>query len=388
MVRMRSSDLNLRHLAAVAAVRSAGSISGAARLVHLTQPAITQALTKLERQLDVPLFVRRPDGMAATSAGSALATRIEAALRLIGSRRATMAQVRAFLALAEHGTYAAAGRALGLAEASLHRAVADLSVALGATLFERRGRGVVLSERGRKAARGLGLAMVEIEAALADIAALRGDEAGRIVVGAMPLARARLLPSAIIGFHAAHPKADITIVEGTHAGMVDLLRTGRIDLMIGAVRADLPSDLAATPLFEDVPVIVGRRGHPLGRHGSPLLAGDLLAYPWLVAGDGTPLRALWRRMFERLDAVPPHVSIECGSVITVRQLLIAGDHLALVSADQVRAEIDAGWLELFGPAPGDLARTIGVTTRSDWRPTARQAQFLQHLTTAAQQIHS
>jgi len=374
---MDADQLNIRHLAAVAAVVRSGSISAAARAVNLTQPAITQGIAKLERQLAMPLFDRRPDGMAATPAATVLAGRVEEALRLIGSRNVTAAQIRAFVALARSGSYAGAAIETGHAEASLHRAVGDLSLVLGARLVERRGRGVMLSRRGAAVARGFRLALSELRSALAELAGLRGADVGRIAIGAMPLSRARLLPDAIARFHAAHPDVDLAIAEGSHIELVGPLRDGEIDLMIGALRdPSAGDDLTQTPLFDDRPVIIGRAGHPLGRQSSVLTPADLVRFPWVVSARGTPLRALWGRMFEAVGIAPPRVPIECGSVLTVRQMLIGSDFLTLLSTDQVALELEAGWLMRVGDAPGDVNRTIGVTTRADWRPTPMQARFL------------
>src|SRR5687768_9383904 len=118
--------MNIRHLRAVAAVVDSGSVTEASRRVNLSQPAVTQGIAKLEAQIGLPLFERVPAGMVATPAGAILAKRAGAALRLIASSRVTSTQMRAFLALARTGSYAAAAIRTGLSEASLHRAVADL----------------------------------------------------------------------------------------------------------------------------------------------------------------------------------------------------------------------------------------------------------------------
>lgn len=376
---MEIRDFNLRHLAAVTAVRALGTVSGAARTVHLTQPAITQGIAKLERALGMPLFLRRPDGMEPTEACSLLAARAEVALRLIASRRTSMTQIRAFLAFASGGTYASAAAATGLSEASLHRAVSDLSAAYGGTLLDRRGRRLILTRKGQAIARSLRLAVVELEAALVDIAALAGREIGRITIGAMPLARARLLPDVIARFHAEHPGTDLAVIEGSHAELVDPLRDGRVDIVVGALRQESAAEFVTEPLFRDIPLIVGRAGHPLKNLSGAIDGKRLLSYPWIVPGKSTPLRTLWRRMFEQLGEKAPHVAIECGSGLMIRQILIASDHLTLLSADQISVELEAGWLRSFGPAPGDLGRTIGATIRADWRPTVRQQRFFQLL---------
>lgn len=372
---MAPDQFNIRHLAAMAAVVDQGSVSLAARTVHLTQPAVTQGIAKLEGQLGLPLFERQPGGMVPTQAALALAPRVHAALRLIGSSRVTAAQIRAFVALARAGSYPAAAAEAGVAEPSLHRAVGDLALSMGYRLVERRGRGLVLTRQGAALARRLRLALAELRSGLEDIADIGGQESGRIVVGAMPLSRARLLPAAIASFRADFPMVDISVHEGSHAELVGPLRDGEVDMMIGALRdPSIGQDLMQRPLFEDRPIIIGRAGHVLA--GMNWTADDLRRFPWILPPEGAPLRQLWRRMFDALGGDLPAVPIECGSVMTIRQLLLGGDYLTLLSVDQLALELDVGMVVAIGPAPGSVSRTIGITTRADWRPTRLQRGFM------------
>ena len=321
---------NIRHYAALAATVRHGSLSKAARAVNLSQPALTQAITGLESSLGVTLFDRGPQGMSPTPPALLLADRAEAAIAQVGSPRVTGTQVRAFLSVVRAGSYAAAAEATGLSPASLHRAVADLSVALGQRLIERRGRSLILTPAGERRARGFGLAMAELRAGLAEVAALQGKAGGRIVLGAMPLSRARWLPETIARFTARHPGIDLAVIEGSHAELAGPLRDGEIDLLLGALRADaMVDDMVQETVFEDRPVLVMRAGHPL------LEASDvseaMFAYPWLLPGRETPLRRYWEDMVRTLGREPPHVGIECGSVIMIRQLLLSGDALSLRS---------------------------------------------------------
>lgn len=384
---MDSHDLNLRHLRAVIAIVEGGTISAAVRAVNLTQPAITQAVAKLEVQIGLPLFDRQASGMAPTAAARILAARAAAALRLIGNRHATAAQLRAFLALARSGSYVGAAIATGLSEASLHRAVRDLSLAIGQRLVERRGKGVGLTARGMVIARNLHLATAELRAALEELSGLREREVGRLVVGAMPLSRARLLPRAVVAFRAVNPHVEIVIVEGSHSDLVNPLRDGEIDMMLGALRPPkVTDDLVQRPLFTDRPVILGRAGHPLAQAAGEIGLARMADYPWVISAPGTPLHAQWQTMFEHAGIAAPRVGIACGSVMMARQMLIESDFLTLLSPDQVSVEIEAGWLVRIADAPQDISRTIGVITRADWRPTPLQARFLAELEKATEEI--
>ncbi|MFH0299268.1 LysR family transcriptional regulator [Bradyrhizobium sp. 31Argb] len=78
-----SRDLTLRQLRALTAVHAAGSITGAANRLNLTQPAVTLQLRNLQELAGLPLIQRTVEGMALTDAGRtvlALVERIESAL--------------------------------------------------------------------------------------------------------------------------------------------------------------------------------------------------------------------------------------------------------------------------------------------------------------------
>ena len=381
---MEITQLNLRHLRAMAAIARLGSMTAAAQAISITQPAITQAIAKLESQLDHQLFERRPDGMTKLPAATIFAPRVEAALEHIGSRRVTMASLRAMIALADAGSYVEASAATGLAEPSLHRAVRDLSLALKRTLVERRGKGIALTEQGQRTARGFRLARAELESGLSELAALSGRETGRITIGAMPLCRARLLPTAVAAFHQKHPESETVIVEGSFRELIEPLRDGQIDVMIGALRPTAPADdVVQSELFVDRLVVLGRRDHPLAEFAGKVSITNLAHYRWITSAPGTPLRILWDQMFASAGVTPPRIPVESSSVIANREILRNSDFLTLLSPDQVAVELEAGWLVKICEAPGNLERTIGTTTRAGWRPTAMQSTFLKTLDESA-----
>lgn len=380
-------DLNLRHLRALPLIARLGSMSAAADQAGLSQPALAQGLAKIEAALEVTLFERRTDGMTVTEAGRALIDRIEPALaHLAAGGRAlvrgnrgfarpdalmTATQLRAFLALADAGSFAEASRITGLSQPALHRAARELEQLGAVPLIERRGRGVTLSVAGRTLARSIRLAAAELSAGIAEV---RPDASlgGRLVIGAMPLSRARLVPSAIARLMAEAPLATMDVVEGSWRELVEPLRDGRIDLMIGALRDTSPAGLEQRPLIEDRLAIVARAGHPLAGEEAPDHAA-LARYPWIVGSAHSPLRAHWEELFGGQEVRAP---IECGSVMTIRGILTESDCLTLLSADQIAMEVATGVLTLIGRPREGLVRTIGVTTRASARPSALAARFI------------
>jgi LysR family transcriptional regulator, regulator for genes of the gallate degradation pathway len=386
-------DLNLRHLHALVLVRLAGGISAAAPLANLSQPALTQAIARLEAQLDVVLFQRQPGGVVATEATELLVPRIERALahvargvrlarraqRLPGNaaveRRVTLGQLRALAAVDSAGSYSLAAARVGVSQPAIYRAVHELAELIEVPLTVRRGKTVQPTPAATRLLRLVRLALAELAAGLDELAALRSKDAGRITLGVMPLARAILLPQVLARFARAHPGAAVNVIEGPYAELLGDLRDGRLDLLIGALRDPLPvRDVVQEGLFDDEPVIVGRSGHPLAAGGVGI--GRLLEFPWVIAATGAPVRARWERMFRAHGLEPPRLRIECGSVLIIRGLLLEDDWLTLMSRDQFLFERRAGMLCEIGGAGPDVRRRIGLTTRADWHPTRLQSAFV------------
>ncbi|MCB2066665.1 MAG: LysR family transcriptional regulator [Erythrobacter sp.] len=379
---MQPQPFNIRQYAAFEATVRRGSVSGAARAINLTQPAITQAIARLEAELDCALFERGPKGMHPTAPAMLLAPRVASALALIGSPRVTGTQVRAFMGVARAGSYAEAAAATGVSSASLHRAIADLSLALGQHLFDRRGRSIALTAAGQRRARSFGLALAELRAGLDEVADWQGKAAGRIAIGAMPLSRARWLPRVLAEFTRTHPGTGIAVIEGSYAELSGPLRDGEIDFMLGAIReADPPDDLHQEACFIDRPQLVMRQGHPL-LDETMRDPARLIDFPWILPGRDTPLRRYWEDMLSQCGISPPRVRVECGSVLTIRELLLAGDSLTLLSPDQLRVELQSGIL-VARPCPVEVRRSIGIIRRKDWHPTRTQAAMLDLLRTLA-----
>ncbi|MGE4409323.1 MAG: LysR family transcriptional regulator [Sphingobium sp.] len=391
-------DLNLRHLRALLAIREHGGITAAADAVSLSQPALTQGLAKLERQFGYTLFERRSGGMVATPMGEIVIERAQAALDHLSAgakglsavfahpeRLMTMTQLRAFVALAEAGSFAAAAQGAGLSQTAVHRAVGDLEQMIGGKLVERRGRVVWLNPAGKRLARGTRLAVAEITAAIADLGLDSGSGSEQISFGALPLSRPYLVPAAMARLAREEPRAAFRVLEGSWRELVEPLRDGVIDMIVGALRPYEIADLYQMPLVEDRLVIAAGSQHPLTAVEKPSME-QLGSYPWIVAPANSPLREQWDQLFA--EHPEPATPIECGSVMIIGRLLTEGNFLTLLSPDQVALQIRSGLLAQVGPPLETSRRLVGITTRRSWRPTAIQRRFLDLVKEAAMNLQS
>lgn len=402
---MPTSELlpNLRHLRTFQEACRQRSISRAADIVHLSQPAATQAIARLEEQLGCALLERVGTGVVPTAGGSAYVVRVERALRMIETGateagcladhppahahellpRLTSTLLRAFLAVGGTGNFRLAAPLAGTSQPTLHRSARELEDVLGFALLEKTTRGTTLTAAGERFWQQVRLAFAELDQGLSELRATQGIEDGRILVGCLPLARHDLLPNAIAAFTARHPRVPIHVIESPYPALLQDLRRGEIDVLIGALRHPSPApDVVQELLFSASLCIAAGPDHPLAGKSGVSLA-ELAAWPWVVPPHDTPTRERFEKLMAAHPEVAEHGLIESSSQILIRGLLRNSHRLTLISTQQVRLEIELGLLACIDHALGPTLREIGLATRSGWRPTVIQHDFLDCLRGAA-----
>lgn len=149
--------------------------------------------------------------------------RLDAALIAIAPRlrrTATMPRLRALVAVAETSSFTLAAHALGLAQPSVHRAVAELEQEAGRRLFLRIPAGLVPTRGCQELATAVRLALAELERAEADLAEFAGRDGGRVVIGALPRSRSVLLPEALIQFRRLRPTQPVSVYDGRYSDLL------------------------------------------------------------------------------------------------------------------------------------------------------------------------
>ncbi|WP_298933486.1 LysR family transcriptional regulator [uncultured Ramlibacter sp.] len=374
----------LRSLRAVASVVVAGGVSEAARALHQSPSSVTRAVQRAEAMLGIKLFERGALGMTATPAGQILAVRVARALeelqvaadglRLRGAQASVAALPRlasdtllqAIVARANHATESAAAAHIGMSQPALHQALRRLEHLAKMPLLERTRIGARLNESGRWMHQQAQLALAEIRVGHEELARWRGQGGTRVVIGTLPMASDVLVPQAVALAMGTASGIHFTVKDGTYESLTQMLRTAEIDFMVGPLRgAALADDLAEEVLLIDRFVAVGRAGHPLLAGGRKASLKRLAAYAWVGPLPGTPAQAVFDRLFADAGLAAPRVILSAHSTAVVRSVLLASDHVALISPLQVRAEVQAGLLaHVSAPLPGS-ERAIGITQRRD-----------------------
>ena len=380
-------NVNLRHLNVFLSVAAKGGISSAAESLYRVSSAVTRTISELERSVGVALFDRRPRGVLLNGFGTAVlertkrieieftALRDELALKGIdrindprslfnvafnGRRLAVIA------GLADGHNMPAIARQFSITQPAVSLAVKAFEARLGTSLFHRSAKGVTPTQIGEIVAFRSKRILAELRHAASDIAALQGTLVGQITVGALPLCRTLILPSAIAALVKRHPQLRVLTVESPYEALVASLRSGDIDVVVGALRpVEGSGDLQQEPLFVDRLSLIVRAGHPIAT--KKLSFKQLHEASWALSRRGSPARELLEKAFRAAGQPCPFPAVETGDLALLRGLLQESDMVTAISAEQLHYEIKAGSLIELDFALTGTARDIGLAQRAGAR---------------------
>ena len=385
----RNWPASIWHLKLFDSVAQLHGVQRASDECHVSQPAVTQAIAKLEQQMGVALLQRCARGTYPNEFGVIFHRRtqrffaqLEAALLELGvpnapiplpriAGRISRSQLLSLISIVQHGSVVQAALALDISQAWLQRAVRDLERVVRTPLFAQTASGIVATPAAAEFARRIKLAQREIELGIDEVGAARGNSGGEIVIGAMRVAGSIMLASLVNEFAASYPNANIRILIGSPREMMRSLRCGDVDAVMGLLRDPDSSDLVQEPLGEMPYVVAARHGHPLAQRESVTLE-DLAGFEWVVGSAEGGRRARFDKLFA--DVRKPLVRIEASSVPTLRLLLAQSNRLTLLTSYELMCEEDT--LTAIRCAPIEPVPWFGLTTRENWLPTERQASFI------------
>ena len=395
------NELSSRQLKAMLYVARYKNLTRAANKLNRSQTTITKAIGKLEEQLDVKLFDRSSVGMTPTVFGEALAKRVanaEAEMYTAseayqqyysGVPRAgniplftleiSNKRMASFVAVYDTRGIVAAAKKLQITRSAIYSSIRQLEELLEINLFERDPSGFTPSSYCHVLARHVKLAFAQFQHGIEDIAKINGVMSGKVVIGTLPYTRTIITPRAINHMMKRYPQLEVTTREGPYAMQETLLRSGEIDLIIGATRQDADDIGVSTEvLLQDQLALIVRKDHPLSKK-KDLDLFDLQDCGWILPAANTPSRNLFDEVLIKHKIQQPSNYIVSSSLITIRGLLLESDYIALLSEHQIYYDKLYGLLTTLPIALVDTFRPIGVTVNAQVEPSPAAKLFLESL---------
>jgi DNA-binding transcriptional LysR family regulator len=202
----------------------------------------------------------------------------------------SLRDIRAFVAVAQTGSFTRAATQLHLSQPALTVQIRRLEETVGTRLFDRNSRNVSLTPVGRELLPTLQKSLHDMEHVLADARSLSDGTSGTVRIACLPSFAASLLPDLIRAFRQKLP--DVTFqIRDVVANVVNaLVRNEDVDIGLTGGETTDPS-LDVLYAGEDRLVAVCPKGHPLAKRRSIGLA-DLLRTPLVLTARGTSVRAV------------------------------------------------------------------------------------------------
>jgi len=277
-------------------------------------------------------------------------------------RSLTLRHIETLQAIAAAGSLVQAAAALNMTPAALTARVKGLEDAVALKLFDRVSTGMRLTKAGEaalEASRGVERAMGDFNNAMQTIST---GEGGRLSVGAVSTAK-YFAPRLIAAFVASRPKLDLRFLIGNRDATVESLRSGDIEV---ALTGRPPRDLAVEtfPLGPHPYVLIAPPGHRLASV-KRLSRADLAGEAFLFREMGSGTRSLFDDFIGDTAIKSVQIGMELGSNETIKQAVMAGLGIALISAHTIAAEVQSGRLVCLDVAELPIVRRWYAMNRTD-----------------------
>lgn len=274
-------------------------------------------------------------------------------------------------ALSRRGSVVGAAAELHLTQPAATRSLQELEDILGVPLYERRPRGVTPTVFGEAFTGHARAVLAQLAQAGRHVTELADADRGTVIVGTHLAGSNVLLPRAIAELKKARPYLTVVVREASPEALLLELEAGRIDFVVGRLTAPSDERTVRRKLYDESVELVVGAAHPLaGRAGLRLT--DLADLPWILPGAETALRREIEEFFARHGMPLPMNRVETTSFLTVRQLLLETDVVAVLPGLITR---DDSRIVRLGVSLDPIGHSVGLTL-SAARPLGPSVQAL------------
>ena len=303
-------------------------------------------------------------------------------------RSVQLRHLRCLVAVAQERHLARAAERLALSQPAVSKTLSELEAIVGTRLVER-------SKAGRRGVQGLTAAgeqllahalrvLEALDASAQAVAPASGGRIERLRIGALPSVAPELLPVALARLRDSRPSVQIVVKSAANAVLLDELRAGELDLVVGRMSDPrLMGGLSFELLHTEPLVFAARAGHPLASKAVSVQA--VLAYPLVVYGEGTIPRHNTESFLSARGLVLPSNALQTLDVAVARALVAVSDAVWITPLGAARGELADGRLVRLRIETAGTEEPVGLLQRSDAEPSALRGAMAALLREAAKE---
>jgi LysR family nitrogen assimilation transcriptional regulator len=271
-------------------------------------------------------------------------------------------QLKLFSAVAEFGSFSRAAVGISIAQPVLSRQIKALETELGVRLLYRNGRGIVLTEAGKlldQYARGI---LESASRAQSEIAALRSNPRGNVVIGMPPSAGVVLTEPLVRQFRQTYPSISMRVIEGFSGHVLEWLVTGRIDVAV-LYNAPRTANVVSEPLLQDELFLLGAANDPADLPPGPVRAKQLASLPMILPSGPHGLRLVVDQVFGKAG-IRLNPELEIDAMPSTLNLVEKGLGYTILSYSSVHHLVKAGRIKTWSIVEPQLTRKLILATSS------------------------
>lgn len=283
----------------------------------------------------------------------------------------TLRQLEIFEKVAKYGHVTQASNQLLLTQSAVSMSIAEMERLVGAPLFERQGKRLLLNDRGRQILPGTRDVLMKIRMIEQFLDDSIGEPRGVLNVGASTTIGNYILPAIIGEFSKLYPNAKALLNVGNAQQIETAVENGDLDL--GLIEGLSHSNfLIATPWKHDELVVIVGKEHEWANEKKASLK-MLKNAAWIMREKGSGTREIFEAAMET-KGIKFSIALELGHTEAIKKAVEAGLGVGCLSKMAVQRELDNGWLfEIASPL--NLHRTLMILTRDSVQMTTLLKAF-------------
>lgn len=219
--------------------------------------------------------------------------------------------LRYFLAVAETSNFTRAAERLHVSQPSISQQIKDLEEELGASLFDRLGKRVRLTQAGEAFRVHAEVVLKKLDEAFNSIEQIEGLLAGHLEVGTYPAVNVPWVPRVIEKFATEYPGVSIAVHEYKSGEMETDLESGLLDLGMGLLSYESPNLTYEKLRTEELALLVSQQ-HPLV-HRDEVTVRELESERLIMLPESFPLRQAADELFRRAK-LRPRIGFEVSTI--------------------------------------------------------------------------
>ena len=293
-------------------------------------------------------------------------------------RHITIQQLEALVTLIEKRSFSLAAKKMLLSQPSLSKHIKNLEIFANCPLITRTKSGISLTREGT-ILYGYARKMLKLrDEAREKIVSLKDSVTGHVFIGASTIPATYILPWVLTGIRQEHPDIQVHILSSDSDDIIEMVLDGQVEIgLIGKTIHD--RRLACDPIWNDELILVGKKGHSL-QGLENVTVEEIMQQPFIIREKGSATRSILEEYLKSQNLPGTSqftIACEMGSSEAVKEAVIAGLGVSILSIHAVRRELQQGIVTRIPISGHTITRNFSIIYKKQFTLYPHHRAFIE-----------